>query len=180
MAEKKKKRASSESPFKRSVGKAKATKTRHPQFEAGVHDATFVDLEERPPVEGKDDYLVATFDVEGEKHVVLFCMSRKALSMSGPRLKSLGMAITGADSEDEYDAWEESTGETGDFIDALCGYDNPKADDAAGYKGTAVVRVTASLGGEASDGTNYVNCSFDRIPDTAPESAPAKRKGKRA
>ena len=173
--EKKQKRSASESPFKRGLGKTKAAKSRDPQFEAGVHDVTFLNLEERPLVEGKDDYIVGSFEQDGEKRAVLFCMSRKAQSMSNPRLKSLGMAITGADSEDEYDAWEESTGETGDFLDALLGYDNPKAEDAAGYKGTAVVRVTATLGGEAPDGTNYVNCSFDRVPEPPPAPKTSKR-----
>ncbi len=185
--ESKKKRSASESPFKRGLGKTKAAKSRDPQFEAGVHDVTFLNLEERPPVEGKDDYIVGSFLQDGEKRAVLFCMSRKAQSMSNPRLKSLGMAITQADSEDEYDAWEESTGETGDFLDALLGYDNPKAEDAAGYKGTAIVRVTATLGGEAPDGTNYVNCSFDRPPASADadedaetaEPAPKKKRARK-
>lgn len=143
-----------------------------PQFEPGEHTAVFLGLEEKPPVSGKNTWIVAKFEYQGEERVVLLCTGAKALDTTAKRLKALNMALIGCDSVEEYNQADPH----GEFTDGLLGFlesfDSPVLGTVtpSEYAGKAVT-VKAVRGSEVPDkpGEYYVNCNFSIAGEEAAE-----------
>lgn len=136
---------------------------------------TFLGIEEKEQVAGRDPYVSAKFhnDEIGER-VALYCVSSKALAATGPRIKALAMAVRGLTDEDEYNTWDPS----GSFIDAIQGIDNGDcppddtttyAEYAAALVGSVQVEVIAVRGSTRDDGDYYRNCTYKAVEAEAAE-----------
>lgn len=163
------------SALAQAAASAKAGGDRDPFFDIPEGESrasfvcTFLGIEEKELVAGRDPYVAAKFhnDEIGER-VALYCVSSKALSATGPRVKALAMAVRGLTDEDEYNAWDPS----GSFVDAIQGIDNGDcppddtttyAEYAAALVGSVQVEVIAVRGSTRDDGDYYRNCTYKAV-----------------
>jgi hypothetical protein len=173
---------------------------REPKFEEGTHRVTFRECEQPAPVAGKNPWLIVRLKGAGDSEEIgeraaPFCISSKSLSSTGPRVKSLCMALIGMgrDEEDDYNSFDPH----GEFVDAVTSNDLEAAaayysekskgkvseEDALEALTSTEILAVATLGGEADDGSRYVNVSFKPAPDAEgdedsddePESEPAPK-----
>jgi hypothetical protein len=193
------------SALAQAAASSEAEQGRDPLFDEGTYRCKFLGCEERPPVAGRNTWLAIKFegvgdDEEIETRVALLCTSQKSLSSTGPRVKSLCMALIGMGKDDEEDYNEFDP--HGEFIDAITQGD---LDAAAAYlsehapKGSelsedealealqgAEVIVKVTRGGETDDGGYFRNVSFKPVDGEDGEDSeddederPAKRSAKK-
>jgi hypothetical protein len=158
------------SPYAAQFAASDAGKSRHPQFEVGTHDCTFLGIEMPDAPPGKDPWAIAHFQLEDSSEcVALNCMNSRSLNTSLERLKSLMIAVVGCPSREDYDAFDPE----GVFFSAMLGYENERAADAAPYlDGTRKVRVIVTRGKDLEDGSDFFrNVSYEMHPDVAAENA---------
>jgi hypothetical protein len=168
MAQKKmQKPAVNVSPIGRAVAAADAAGSREPLFpNPGTYRVKFLGLQQQQEVQGRNPWLKATFDHEGEELAALFCVSTKSLASAAPRLKSLAMALTGCDDVDAYNEFDPH----GEFVDALLGFDNRFSEQVEQYVGVEIL-TKVSRGGDTQDGDWYRNHTFEMIAGEAEETA---------
>lgn len=151
------------SPLAQAFVESDAAASKHPQFEAGSHVCRFVGIQTPPPPVGKDPWAICEFELEsGETRVSLHCLNHRSLSATLPRLKSLCMAVIGAPSLAEYQAFDPE----GVFFSAMTGFENEMSEQAAAYsdpENPTYVRVVAVAGKEDGNGGHYMNYSYEGV-----------------
>jgi hypothetical protein len=190
------------SALARASAESEVGEDREPKFEAGTWRVTLRECEQPTPAAGKNPWLIVRLTGAGKDEdlgdrAAPFCISNKSLSSTGPRVKSLCMALIGMgkDDEEDYNAFDPH----GEFVDAITENDlqaaaaylsehAPKGSEISETAALEALTTTefyavATLGGEADDGSRYVNVTFKPEPDGEDEDEderPAKSKGKAA
>lgn len=132
---------------------------------AAEYPCTFQGFARQEIVPGRKEWARATFQVDGEdgQRVQLFCIDSQSLASSGPRIKSMAMAIIGCSDEEEYNAFDPH----GQFIDGLLGdLESFEAGGGMGtvtpndYVGAKVVAVVTRGGAVGDSGDFYRNATF--------------------
>jgi hypothetical protein len=155
---------------------------RDPQFDPGSWLVTLTACEMPDPVPGKHPWLVVRLNGEdcGDR-VALFCISQRALAASGPRIRSLCMALVGMTSAEDADYGEFDP--HGEFVDLVTTNDFQGAaeyfsaksdgavsvDDALAALTSEPIVAHATKGSEAEDGSFYTNVSFKPAPEEPSE-----------
>ncbi len=160
---------------------------REPKFEEGQWRVTFRECEQPTPVAGKNPWLIIRLKGTGDDEEIgdraaPMCVSSKSLSSTGPRVKSLCMALIGMgkDEEEDYNVFDPH----GEFVDAITSNDLEAAaayfskkskgkvseEDALEALTSTEIIASATLGGEADDGSRFVNVVFKPAPDTDDDS----------
>lgn len=184
------------SAFARAAAKSETAEPKGDEFDVGKFRVRLKDCQESENGSFGITFTGAGDDEEIGERIQWFSTKGKAAHVSGPRVKSLAMALLGMgkDREDEYNEFDPH----GEFLDAILRFELDaaaeymadkevckSADEAREALDEAEVLIKVTKGGEKDDGGFFRNASFapvdsedeDDSDDEDEDERPAKGKG---